>query len=128
MTGRLAVDVRFTHRDDGVIDIHLWGDWGPVEETLQDSVTTRAPRGGDGVNPSTFWIDRVLAAIDREPDGAIVASGNMTDLVLEADVLVAHSHYELFNDQRVGRAELVALLRRWRVVVLDTLETRPRDL
>jgi hypothetical protein len=61
-------------------------------------VTTRAPRGSDGINPSTFWIDRTLAAIEQGPTGTIVAAGNITDLVLDAGGLVAHSQYETFND------------------------------
>ena len=113
------MEVRFTRRTDGVVDVHLTDDWRPLEDTLQDAVTTRAPAGGDEVNPSTFWIDRTLTAIELELNHTIVASGNATDLVLHGDELVAHSHYEMFDDQHVARRELVELLKRWRAVVLD---------
>ncbi len=115
------MNARFTQRDDRVVDIHLPDGWRPLEDTLQDAVTTRAPRGSDGINPSTFWIDRTLAAIERGRSGEIVAAGNQTDLVVDGGGLVAHSQHELFDDQHVEKAELVDLLHRWRVVVLDLL-------
>lgn len=118
---RSVMHARFTQRDDLVVDIHLPESWRPLEETLQDAVTTRAPRGSDGINPSTFWIDRTLAAVEKGPTGVIAAAGNSTDLVLVAAGLVARSQYEMFDDQHVERAELVDLLQRWRVVVLDLL-------
>ena len=119
------MQARFTQREDLVVDIHLVEGWRPLEDTLQDAVTTRAPRGSDGVNPSTFWIDQTLEAIEQGASGVIVASGNMTELVVEADGLVARSQYDMFDDQPVSRAELVELLNRWRVVVLDLLELDP---
>ena len=118
------MDARFTQRDDLVVDVHLPESWRPLEDTLQDAVTTRAPRGSDGINPSTFWIDRTLAAIEQGPTGAIAAAGNSTDLVLDAEGLVAHSQYEMFDDQHVERVELVDLLRRWRAVVRGLLRTK----
>ena len=109
---------RFTRRPGGVVDVHLPIDWRPLEDTWLDAVTTRAPAGSDGVNPSTYWIDRTLPAIALEPEGTIVASGNATDLVLHGDGLIAHSRYEMFDDQHVDGHELVKLLDRWRDVVL----------
>lgn len=117
------MDARFTQRDDLVVDIDLPESWRPLEDTLQDAVTTRAPRGSDGISPSTFWIDRTLAAIEQGATGAIAAAGNTTDLVLDAEGLVAHSQYEMFDDQHVEKAELVDLLRRWRAVVHELLRT-----
>lgn len=113
------MDARFTQRDDRVVDLQLGPEWGALEETLQDAVTTRAPRGSDGVNPSTYWIDRTLRAIALGPDGTIVASGNMSDLVLDGEELVARSQHEMFDDQRVHRLELVELLGQWRALVVD---------
>jgi hypothetical protein len=123
------MDTGFTQRDDLVVDIHLLvvdihlpQGWQALEDTLQDGVTTKAPRGSDGVNPSTYWIDRTLAAITRGPVRTVVASGNSTDLVPYNSGLVAHSHHEMFDDQLVERHELVDLLDRWRAVVLDLLQ------
>lgn len=115
------MDARFTHRDDLVVDIHLPQEWQPLEDTLQDAVTTRAPRGSDEINPSSYWIDRTLGAIEQGATGTIVASGNSTDLVLDAYGLVAHSQYEMFEDQHVERSVLVDLLVRWRAVIIDVL-------
>ena len=113
------MDARFTRRDDRVVDIHLPEEWRPLEDTLQDAVTTRAPRGSDGIDPSVYWIDETLAALKQGAIGTIVASGNTTDLVLDAGTVVARSQYEMFDDQHVETAELVDLLHRWRTVVLD---------
>ncbi|GAA3556549.1 hypothetical protein GCM10022197_09670 [Microlunatus spumicola] len=117
------MEARFTQRDDLVVDVHLPERWGPLEDTLQDAVTTRAPRGSDGVNPSTYWIDDTLAAIERGSLGTIVAGGNASELILTTTGVVAHSQYEMFDDQEVGVDELVGVLRRWRAVVLDLLGT-----
>jgi hypothetical protein len=119
------MEARFTRRDDRVIDVHLEEAWRALEETLLDAVTTRAPAGSDGVNPSTYWLDRTLAAIDGANDGAIVASGNATELVVYGQDVVVHSQYDTFDEQRVRRADLVALLNQWRAEVVSELKSAP---
>jgi hypothetical protein len=119
------MEARFTRRDDRVIDVHLEEAQRALEETLLDAVTTRAPAGSDGVNPSTYWLDRTLAAIEGANDGAIVASGNATELVVYGQDVVVHSQYDTFDDQRVRRADLVALLNQWRAEVVSELKSAP---
>lgn len=113
------LDARFEQRDDGVVDVRLPQEWSALEDTLLDAVTTRAPRGSDLVNPSTSWIDRCLADLDGAADGTVVASGNATDLVVDGDDVVAHSHHAMFDNQRVTRSDLVDLLARWHASVVE---------
>ena len=75
------------------------------------------------MNPSTYWIDRTLIALRQAQDGAIIASGNATELLVSGDDVVVHSQYDTFDDQRVRQAELVALLSDWRDEVVSDLES-----
>lgn len=118
------MEARFIRRADGVIDVHLDATWQAMEETLLDAVSTRAPVGSDQVNPSAYWIDRTLAALDHAVDDAIVASGNVTELVVSGDDVVARSQYETFDDQRASRRDLDAVLRQWRAEVIRELHRR----
>jgi hypothetical protein len=111
------MDARFSRRTDGVIDVDLGPEWVGLTEALMDAVTTRAPRGSDGINPSTYWIDRTMARLMDAQDGSIVASGNATDLISAGNEVVAHSQYDTFADQSVPRADLVYVLNRWRAEV-----------
>jgi hypothetical protein len=111
------VQVRFTRRDDGVIDLDLGPEWRAFTEALLDAVTTRAPRGSDGVNPSTYWIDQTLSALNTAQDKAVIASGNATDLLVEGTQVVAHAQYDTFDDQRMPKEHFVTILTRWRAEV-----------
>jgi hypothetical protein len=75
------------------------------------------------VNPSAYWIDRTLAALDQAQDGAIVAAGNAAELLVSGEDVVAHSQHDAFEDQRVRQSDLVALLNRWRAAVVSELES-----
>lgn len=112
------MEAQFRKREDGVIDANLGAEWGGFTEALQDAVTTRAPRGSDGVNPSTYWIDRTVAALSSARDGEVVASGNSTELVVEADHVVARSQYETFVEQRLSRTAALDVLGQWRAEVV----------
>jgi hypothetical protein len=113
----VPVEVRFTRCDDGVIDLDLGPEWGAFTETLLDAVTTRAPRGSDGVNTSTYWIDQTLSALNRAQAGTVIASGNATDLLVGANQVIAHAQYDTFDDQPVAKQDFVEILTRWRAQV-----------
>lgn len=121
----MVVQVQFSRRGDGVIDVDLGEHWRWFTETLLDAVTTRAPRGSDGVNPSTYWIDRTLTALRDAKDGDRIASGNAWNLVLEREEVLAHSQYgeEVATDQRLSLGDFVGLLEAWRAEV-----ARDRDV
>ncbi|MDQ1746216.1 MAG: hypothetical protein QOD07_479 [Frankiaceae bacterium] len=111
------MEARFSRRHDGVIDVDLGPAWSGFTEALQDAVTTRAPRGSDGHNPSTYWIDLTLTALAAADDGEVIGSGNATDLLLDGDEVVAHAQYDTFDDQRMPRHDFVAILTQWRAEV-----------
>lgn len=111
-----AMKLSFSTRPDGVIDVDLGPGWAGLTETLLDAVSSRAPRGSDGQNPSTYWIDRCLTALDAAPGGAeaLLLEGNATELWLIADLVVARSAYDTFDDEAVARSDFVAILGSWR--------------
>jgi hypothetical protein len=114
------VDPTFPISSDGVIGIDLGPDWIAFNETLLDAVTTRAPRGSSESNPSTYWIDRALLAVDEGIGEQPFLWGNGTELRLTGDQVVAHSQYEAFEDKAMPVADFIQLLKAWRVAVLDT--------
>ena len=120
------MEAQFQKGDDGVIDVHLGAAWSGFSEALQDAVTTHAPRGSDGVNPSTCWIDRTVAALSSARDGEVVASGNASDLVVEADEVVARSQYDTCDDERLPRSDLLDVLAQWRAEVVRVLSSAER--
>jgi hypothetical protein len=88
-----------------------------------DAVTTRAPQGSDGVNPSTYWIDEALTAIsagENRNTGKPFQWGNATALLLTDEQVIARSLYELFPDQAIPADEFTRVLRLWRDKVIDT--------
>lgn len=109
----------FSITSDGVINIDLGPDWAAFNETLLDAVTTRAPRGSSESNPSTYWIDRALLAVDAGIGEQPFLWGNGTELRLSGDQVVAHSQYEAFEDKAMPAADFVQLLKAWRAAVLD---------
>jgi hypothetical protein len=75
-----VIDWQYTDRDDGIIEVDLGPEWPGFTEALNDSVSTRAPKGHPP-GLSTYWIDRVLEALAVGPeqvgsgDRGLVAEG-----------------------------------------------------
>lgn len=115
-----GVNPRFPRREDEVIDIDLGDEHRWLTEALLDAVTTRAPRGSDGVNPSTYWIDRTLRSLEEGDER--IASGNAWDLLVESGHVVAQSQYGMAEPVRVRVDDFVDTLDRWRQEVIKDRE------
>ena len=81
----------------------------------------RAPRGSDGVNPSTYWIDRTLTSLTNG-EGGWIASGNAWDLLVEDGNVVARSQYAVGEPDRVSIDDFIDTLTRWRQEVVNDRE------
>lgn len=117
-----VVNPRFSRRADEVIDIDLGDEHRWFTEALLDAVTTRAPRGSDGVNPSAYWIDRTLTSLAK--GDVRIASGNAWDLLGEGGHVVAQSQYDVAEPERVRVDDFVDTLDRWRQEVIKDREKR----
>jgi hypothetical protein len=115
------VHATFPRREDRVIDLDLGDGLRWFTEALLDAVSTRAPRGSDGINPSSYWIDRTLAELESTNSG-VIASGNAWDLLIEDGDVVARSQYAVVEPERVPVAEFVATLEQWRDEVVKDRE------
>jgi hypothetical protein len=115
------VNPTFSRRQDHVIDVELGDSYRWFTEALLDAVTTRAPRGSGGVNPSTYWIDRTLTSLSSG-DGGLIASGNAWDLLVENGCVVARSQYDVAEPQRVPIGDFIATLTLWRKEVINDRE------
>ena len=113
-------DWRFFERD-GLVEVDLGPGWRGFNETLADSVGTRAPRGHpEGL--STYWIDRLLDALDSSAAaGAALLDGNATELIRTDTGVRASSQYELFEDEEMSVEEFRAGLLAWRAEVVKRL-------
>jgi hypothetical protein len=117
----VVVEWHFAGRDDGIIEADLGPKWAGFTEALNDSVTTRAPRGHTP-GLSTYWIDRTLDALkEASGSGTVIASGNATELILDGEQVVARSQYEVRDDERMHSAEFEAGLRAWRRATVERL-------
>ena len=108
---------RFPRRDDSVIDVDLGDQHRWLTEALLDAVSTRAPLGSDGVNPSTYWIDRTLASLATGEQ--LIASGNAWDLIVEYGSVRARSQYDVAEPEGIPVEEFVATLEAWRQEVIE---------
>jgi hypothetical protein len=118
------MEVRFTRRPDGIIDASLGPDHALFNHALEDSVSSRAPRGAPRPGLSTYWIDRAeryarQAAADRSEKP--FTSGNVTYLRVEGDRVVAR--YDFDPDDAEGDSiplhDFLDLLADWRQAVLN---------
>ncbi len=91
---------------------------GGFTEALLDAVTTRALRGSDGVDPSTYWIDRTLTSLSNG-EGGRIASGNAWDLLVENGNVVARSQYAVSEPERVPIDDFIDTLTQWRQEVIN---------
>jgi hypothetical protein len=112
---------RFKERE-GLLEADLGPEWPGFNETLSDSVTTRAPKG-EPEGLSTYWIDRTLTALAKGgPPGTVLVSGNATSLILTAEGVCAHSDYEVFDDEQMPMADFVRGMSEWREATMALLE------
>lgn len=120
------MELAFLLRSDGVVDIALPAEWSGLEQALNDSLGTRAPRGDDSPAPSTYWLDRTLARIRRN-DGspAELSSGNMSTISLADGQLIVSADYETFEEVRLPIVQAVELLHRWRTEAILTASRLP---
>jgi hypothetical protein len=119
----LAV-VTFTQRRDGIIEASL-AEMPMFSHALNDSVSSRAPRGAVHTGLSAYWIDRVerdaraaLAAGSSAP----FASGNITVFYVIQDRVQASLEFddEGSEAESVTVGDFFDLLDAWRQRVIDS--------
>lgn len=120
----VRVAVRFTVRDDGIIDAHCEPACGLLDTALNDAIGSRAPRGARHQGLSTYWIDYAESSLRlavEESSTAPFISGNQTYLWVEGDQVLAAYDYELPGEQEDSMAvvEFLALLDEWRKRVIE---------
>jgi hypothetical protein len=116
------MDLAFSLRADGQVDLHLGPAWPMFNEALSDSISSLPPRGAQGNGPSTYWIDVAEAGVLRAAetgDTRRFTGGNVTLLKLEGDQVVATLD---FSDDEPRESmpieDFLDLLREWRRRVL----------
>jgi hypothetical protein len=118
------MDVHFDVLADGVIEVRT-SVGGVFDDALNDSVSSRAPRGATSQGLSTYWIDSVErdARAAAEHGGKLpFASGNITVLRVADDEIVASYDYGLPDDEddaeRVPLGDFLKVLAKWREAVV----------
>jgi hypothetical protein len=56
------------------------------------------------------------------PPGTVLVSGNATSLVVVGDKVIAHSDYEVFDDEEMPLTAFVSGLRAWRAATAERLD------
>jgi hypothetical protein len=118
------MDLSFTHLPDGVIEISVGRSDGLFTMAMNDSVSSRAPRGSATPGLSTYWIDRVEAAAQsaREHRSAEpFASGNVTYLRLDGDEVIAAFDFDPaeIDAESMPLESFLRALREWRGRVIE---------
>lgn len=113
------MDLSFTHLPDGIIEIVVGRSDGLFTMAMNDSVSSRTPRGSSTPELSTYWIDRVEAAAQsaRERRSADpFASGNVTYLRLAGDAVIAAFDFdaEEIEAESMPLESFLRALREWR--------------
>jgi hypothetical protein len=112
---------RFKERDEGIIEADLGPEWRGFSEALNDAVSTRAPRGHPS-GLSNYWIDRTMDALVAAKElGARLASGNATSLILGDGLVIAHSDYDLWEDESMPIPDFEAGMNAWRAMTEQRL-------
>jgi len=94
-----------------------------LQEALDDSIGTRPPPGASQDGPSTYWIDQAiqgLRARRSQPSDRPFAEGNITDLRLRGDLVIAS--YDFASEEEgepVDAAEFLSLLTAWRAAAVS---------
>lgn len=129
----MNVDVSFSQRDDGQVDVDLGVGWERFTDALNDCVSSLPPRGATGNGPSTHWIDVAADGLD----GALASRsdrpfiwGNTTLLRVVGDRVEAR--YEFAEDDEEGQFLDVTNFRRllalWRTRIELSAATSSRPL
>jgi hypothetical protein len=112
------MDLEFSVRADGQVDLKLGTSWPIFNEALSDSISSLPPRGAEGDGPSTYWIDVAEAGVLRAVetgDTRPFTGGNVTLLKLEGDQVVAT--FDFSDDEpreSMPVEDFLDLLREWR--------------
>ena len=121
------MDVRFSVRDDGLVDADLGPDWPIFNEALWDSISSLPPRGSSDVGPSTYWIDHASEGARRAAatgSDAPFTSGNITLLRVRGDSVVACYDFAEEEEELLPLADFLRLLDLWRAEVLAIPQAR----
>jgi hypothetical protein len=113
----------FRSRADGIIDAVVEPGYPVLNHALEDSVSSRAPRGAEP-GLSTYWIELAEERADQAVANGLVepfATGNVTYLRLEGDRVVAGYEFD-GNEDEAESLPLEAFLRllaEWKNTVID---------
>lgn len=120
----VQVRFEFMRTPHGFVEVTLRDDLPVMRHALEDSLSSRPPRGATQDGPSTYWIDEALAGLrnrlkyrSSEP----FASGNVTYLQLSSEHVEARYDFDPPDSDSVDRvpvAEFLELLRAGRERVL----------
>ncbi len=137
------MQVQFTERDDGQVDVDLGPGWELMTEALNDCVSSLPPRGAADSGPSPYWVDVASLGLDRAlatSDPKPFTAGNATLLRLKDGRVEAR--YDFDEDDVAGQFIDVDALRQllsdWRALILlsasrstaplpDTYRRNPAD-
>ncbi len=128
----MPMSYAFVERSDGIIEIQMPGATSLLVEGLNDSVSSRAPRGVVRGGLSTYWIDRADAAVRKAVEYGITepfAAGNATYLQIDGENVVAAYEWDStgVDGERMPIGEFLALLAEWRAKVIAAGGVSPPD-
>ncbi len=124
------MEVRFSVRDDGQVDVHLGPEWPIFDVALNDSVSSLPPLGWAGNGPSTYWIGHaergVREAYQRGDEGPFTW-GDETFLCLRGDEVLANFDYAEPDEpgETMRLDGFLSLLAEWRSRVEQGVATAP---
>jgi hypothetical protein len=127
------MNVGFSVRTDGQVDVHLGPEWPVLNDALNDSISSLPPRGGSGNGPSTFWIDHAESGArtaHRTGDERPFIWGNSTRLLVLGDSVVASYDYAETNEpgEEMPMSEFFSVLKEWRRRVTEEAEKATQPL
>jgi len=114
-----SVQITFKQSPDWIIEADLGPKFPGFNQALYDAVSTIPPRGSSDDCPSSYWIDRALESLTRQPQDPArpFLEGNTTALYTDGRVVRAHSLYELFEDEVISLPDFADVLQQWREAV-----------
>ena len=115
----LGMEMRFTVREDGQVDVALGDRWSLFNDALADSISSLPPRGARGRGPSTYWVDvaaRGLSEALRTGSDRPFTCGNITLLRLRNGAVEARYDYddEEVEGQFLDVLDFQVILDEWR--------------
>jgi hypothetical protein len=103
----------FDSTERGWVLASIGEDYPGFNETLEDSIGCLSPaRQPPGL--STYWVDKALEGAVRAEPGRSFSGGNTTSLARSELGVIAHSDYELFEDEEIGLDDFLIGMREWR--------------